>query len=217
MLEDGIFTLYTTLEQQGVPLTIREAPSKGDMDYSSYSSLTITSGIGANGQVTDAVKAKVGVSLEFDNKKSILFQTLGVKSLVIENLDEVQTVALANYKSDKWSKDWVLISEIVHMDSSTIIISTGKKNTLEFEASGDIATDKIQLADVSAGLKLVREAGSSTKIITSQGLTPLYRVKGVRHPLFRKPELRTKGMTGTKLAEDLNQLRDLEFDTKEIE
>ena len=125
---------------------------------------------------------------------------------------EVESKALEKYKAKTWNRDWVVITELIQFASATIIISTGSNSVLELEASADSKDLSVRLADAKLGLKVVREQGSCTKFICSTGFSPLYKVKGIRKPLFRDPRFRTRsGPDDRKMSFD-----DLPFDPKEI-
>jgi len=215
-LEDGIFTLYTTLEQQNIPLEIRPSPSSLDFDYTSKDTVRVVSDLGASAPVAAGtpVNGKFSVKIDFQNNSGVLFQVTGSQKQIISNLDAIEKNILAKYKNNEWNLEWVVITEIVKTDSATIIINTGSSNTLEFEASGDAGLKTINLADARLGLKLMRESGTSTKIIAKEQLTPLYVVKGITDPLFGKAKFR--GVEQLR-AVQFNELKAFPFNPNEIE
>ena len=215
-LEDGIFTLYTTLEQQGIQLIIRESESRLDFDYTSTDAVKITTGVDANVDVAGlpVAKGKLKLKIEFQKSEGVLFQITNSRKQIIENLGQIEKTVLELYKKGVWNLGWVIVTEIVRTDSATIIINTGGSNTLEFEASGDVGSQAINLADTKLGLQLVRETGSSTKIIAKANLTPLYVTRGVSDPFIGKTKFR--GANAFRSIQ-FDALRELPFNPSEID
>ena len=215
-LSDGIFTLYTTLEQQGIPLRIREGSSSLSLDYTTNDSVKISNGLDTSVSAAGLplAKGKLKYQVDFQKSEGVLFQISDSKKVIIENLSEIENQILEKYKKSVWDLGWVVVTEIVRTDSATIIINTGGSNTLEFEVGGDVGVKSINLADTSLNLKLVRESGSSTKIIAQTNLTPLYVTKGISDPLFGKTKFR--GANAYR-AIQFDALRELPFNPSEIE
>lgn len=213
-LDDGLFTLYTTLEQQNIAFLIREGASDLNLDYTSNDSVSIEfdANTGAVGQLSSHLEGKVVIS--FSNANGVLLQMSGCKKYVIENLAEVETAVLKKYSTNEWPNEWVIISETIVTDNVTIIISTSSNNRIEFGCSTTISLAQKRLADPSLNLKLISEKGSSTKILGANKLTLLYQVKGVYKPFLNKAKFRgnldlTEGLSSLKLD-------NLEYDGREL-
>ena len=215
-LSDGIFTLYSTLEQQGIPIRVRESGSSLNLDYTSNDSVKITNGLDTSVSAAGIPGAagKLLYKIDFQRSEGVVFQITDSKKIIIENLSEIENSILEKYKKSVWDLGWVVVTEVVKTDSATIIINTGGSNTLEFEVSGDVGIKSVNLADTSLGLKLLRESGSSTKIIAQTNLTPLYVTKGISDPLFGKTKFR--GANAYR-AIQFDALRELPFNPSEIE
>jgi hypothetical protein len=215
-LSDGIFTLYSTLEQQGIPIKVRESTSSLNLDYTSNDSVKITNGLdtAVSSAGLPVAEGKVMYKIDFQRAEGVVFQITDSKKVIIENLSEIENSILEKYKKSVWDLGWVVVTEIVRTDSATIIINTGGSNTLEFEVSGDVGIKSVNLADTSLGLRLIRESGSSTKIIAQANLTPLYVTKGISDPLFGKTKFR--GANAYR-AIQFDALRELPFNPSEIE
>jgi hypothetical protein len=214
--ENGIFTLYTTLEQQGIPIKVRKSTSTLDLDYSSTDSVKISNGVEANVSVPGlpVAKGKLKFKVEFQKSEGVLFQISESHKQIIENLADIETQILDRYKKGIWNLGWVVVTETVCTDSATIIINTGGSNTLEFEVSGEAGMKVINLADTKLGLRLVSESGTSTKLIAKTNLTPLYVIKGISDPIIGKTKFR--GAEPYR-AVQFNALRALPFNAAEIE
>ena len=215
-IEDGIFTLYTTLELQGMPVKIRESTSTLHSDYTTNDSVKIINGLDSSSSTASfsLSPGKQRCKIEFVKSDGVLFQISNPNRLSIENLSDIENQILELYKKSVWNLGWVIVTELIRADSATIIINSGGSNTLEFELSGTADIDSINLADTNLDLRLVSETGTSTKLIARPDLTPLYVIKGISDPLFGKTKFR--GANAYR-AIQFNALRELPFNPSEIE
>jgi hypothetical protein len=214
-IEDGIFTLYTTLEQQGFQVRIKELSFDTDYNFTSADSVRIDFNGQDQGMMAAGSPKKCKV--EFLNSEGLIFQISDSKRLVLDNLGELENQILEKYKKGVWDLGWVLVTEVVRPQSATILINTGDSNDLEFEITKETEADvrTLTLADSRLGLRLVKEAKTNTLVYIARGdLTPLYVIKGISDPLFGKTKFR-----GAKAyrAIQFNALRELPFNPGEVE
>lgn len=183
---DGIFVVYATLQDEGITMTTNTSGTGGDLDYTSNDSVTITAKAAGTAPALGSAltEAEAGVSIEFKNSQAIVFQSAGNKTEYIQNLGQVTDAILAKYNDGTWPKDYLVITELIKADSATIIISQSSNGSMELKAKAAVGTEAIKLTDASLGLSVSREKGNNLKYICQAGLTPLYRVHGIRNPWF---------------------------------
>lgn len=191
-LEDGLFTLYTNLEQQGIKFATEENTSTLDLDYTSSDSASIHFEIDASSAITPNLLPKGKINIQFSKKNAVVFQMTKGKVQIITDKADLENEVLQRYQYESWPKEWVIVTELVITDEATIIISTSDQNSIEFACDVPGALINIPLADPSLNLKLVSETGSSTKILAANHLTPFYKVMGVKVPFLQRPEFRTR-------------------------
>lgn len=214
-IEDGLFILYTTLEQQQIPCRTRDGISELGLDYSTKGSYSIT-GSAATGDaltVTQGIPLTGKVSINFTADNGIVFQMTGSKIQIIENLAEIEGDIMRKYDTREWPKEWVFISELVITDNATVIISNSNNNQIELGCTGKMGFANSKLANPELGLTFISETGSSVKIIAATGLTPFYRVRGIYKPFLSKEEFRTRT---DPTAELKSKPTDLPFDQREL-
>lgn len=214
-LEKGVFNQYATLADKGIPMNVKTSISSLNMDYTSHDSVAINTKLSGKAPVAGSALTDLdaGFSFDFKGDKSIVFQTGGYKTAVIANLEEIEQKILAAYEDGSWDKDSVIITELITADTATIIISTSSNNTLELKATANVGTPALKLADASLGLTIAQEKGSSMKFLAEAGLTPLYKVMGVRDPWWGPADFGTKN--AEKAAAD--ELKERGFDERELE
>jgi hypothetical protein len=216
-MEDGIFTLYTTLEQQGIGLKVAELSSSLNSDYTSNESVKVTMNghdLATGVPGIPITEGRILCKIDFQKSDGVFFQICEPSRQVLENLSEIETEILDRYKKGVWNLGWVVVSEVVRPQSSTIMINSFGTNVLEFELNSGRDQSPVNLADTSLGLHLLRETGTCIKYLAKNNLTPLFAIKGISDPLFGKTKFR--GANAYR-AIQFNALRDLPFDPSEIE
>lgn len=216
-LDNGVFSIYSSLEKEGIPAEVAIDESGAAMDYTSHDSVNITTKLAGSAPVAGSALSNLdaGFSLEFKGDNSIVFQTSNHKVHQLVNLASIEQAVLGKYNDGSWDKNWLIVTELVEADSATIIISNSSNGVLDLKASADAGAANFSLANAALGLSVVREKGSTLKYITQSGLTPLYRVMGIRHPFFGDPSLSTKGEFAASSRADLFRIQ--AFDERELE
>lgn len=215
----GVFSVYTTLQKEGIPLEISADEASGDFDYTSNDSVTIKPKLQGEIPVAGSpfTDIEAGFSIDLKSDKSVVFQIGGVKTYQLTNLWEIEQQILQRFSSNAWDKDLLIITELIEAACGTIIISNSNEAGIDLKAKAGIGAGKLSLTDASLGLEVARERGSMIKYLPESTLTPLYRVMGIRHPLFGKPGLGTKGLAQDVQQETPDKLTYQEFHEDEIE
>jgi len=214
-LRDGVFDVQSSLEQQGITSKVLKDLTPGELDYTSHESVNIGTKLSGQAPILGSVltETEAGFVIDFKSENSVVFTITDTLTHQIVNAAEWEKQVLAKFKDGSWKKEWYIITQLVEAVSATIIVNNSNDNRLELKASTGIGQSGIKLADVSLGLTVAKEKGSSLKVIAQKGITPLYRAMGIRHPLFGKPELSSKGDTA-EIKEE--KFRIQEFDPGEL-
>lgn len=212
-IEDGIFTLYTTLTHQGFPVKLSESAAGLATDYSSVDAIRISEKPDVD-ILSPVAKGKKICTIEFLRPEGVLFHIKDSVKITLANLNELENRILEKYKKSIWNLGWVIVTEIIRSNSGTVIINSGASNTLEFELSGGANFDSLNLAENDLNLRLISESGTSIKFIGASNITPLFTIKGISDPLFGKTKFR--GANAYR-AIQFDALRDLPFNPSEIE
>ncbi|ULQ51779.1 hypothetical protein [Flavihumibacter fluvii] len=212
----GVFTVFSSLDKEGLIPEVLTDTSDSEMDYTSENEVNIGTKLAGKAPAVGSVltDAEAGFVIDFKSEKGVVFKANGYKTHQVTNLGEIEKFILPKFKQGNWEKDWLIVTQLVEASSATIIISNSSNGKLELKASAGVGAANLKLTDASLGLTVARETGSTLKFIAQEGLTPLYRLMGIRHPLFGKPGLRTKGIQEGMDKEEF-QLQD--FDPGEVE
>jgi hypothetical protein len=209
-LEDGLFTLYTTLDQQGITVTIRESASTLGLDYSEKDSFSVSAD--ASGQL-QGVRGKA--SIAFNRQGGILFQITGSTVVLIDNLASLESIILKKYSDGNWPKEWVVITELIRTDYASILISTSASCSLDMAFDVPVGFSGLQLADPKLHVSIVQESGSSIKMIASSNLTPLYRVRGINKPFLGKAGFKQRAVA--ERVTEIKALQEMPLDVREFD
>jgi hypothetical protein len=194
---DGVFTVYSTLAAEGIEMITNTKGTGGDLDYTSNDDVTITAKVAGTAPVLGSAltEGEAGVTIEFKTSEAIVFQSVGNRTDYIQNLGQVTEQILQKYNNRTWKEDYLVITQLTRADSATIIISRSSKGSLDLKATATVGTDVIKLTDARLGLSVSREKGNNLKYICQSGLTPLYRVHGIRNPWFGSVSVDVKNIT----------------------
>lgn len=217
VLSNGVFDVRSSLEEEGFTPNVLKDLTPGDIDYTSHDSVDIGIKLAGKAPVAGSVltEGEAGIVLDFHSENAVVFQAKDMLNHQITNMGAMQKDIIQKYKDEAWPKDWVIITQLVEATSATIIISNSSNNKLELKASANVGTQNLTLTDASLGLSVAKETGSSIKVIAQNGITPLYRVMGFRHPLFGRPDIVTKGIAPDKANQEEFGYQD--FDERELD
>jgi hypothetical protein len=135
------------------------------------------------GKISDVAEvlgdADAGIVIEFNKKNAVAFKANKTTNHQIKNLAEVEAAILKLYATGNWNKKYVVVTNIIKADSTTVFISRSAGSKIELKAEGNLSPGKIDIADVDAGLSIVGAKKMETKILGAKNIVPLYKVMGI--------------------------------------
>lgn len=205
------FTKISSLENEGIPFKINPDTSKMDLDFVSEGGVSITTKLSGSAKLPNSnlMEVDAGFSIDFKGKNATLFKLKGTLSPQISDKIALGEEVVKRYKKGDWNKDWVIVTELVQAESSTIIVSNSKDSKIELKANADLGTDKVEITDASAQFSIAFDRDVSLKFITEENLTPLFKAMGVKGMRRFNPQFTSKGlsdidfMAPSKMKEDL--------------
>ncbi len=195
-LKHNEFTYISNLHNKGISFTVRTDPSGGDLSHQSSGGITTVTKL--NGDVAvpqfNLNVADAGIIVQFGSKKGVVFEAAGVKHQLITEVDTLDNAIKDAYKKGKWKDNWVVISDLMVADSTTVLISEGKDAAVGLKAKSTVP--HLSLANLDANFEMIYANNMNTNIICQSGLTPLFKVRGI----IKKPglfgSLETGGIKG---------------------
>jgi hypothetical protein len=133
-----------------------------------------------------------GIIVEFSKEHSTLFKANNTTSPSIQDSIKLGDTILKLYKEGKWNKNWVIVTELVEAERATIIISNKSNSKIELKANANIDAPTFDIADAEFKFSTQFSSGLETKIVSAEGLTPLFKVMGMKTRIFLPPIFKTK-------------------------
>lgn len=180
-LHAGAFLPYTSLEKLGIDVETDVSTGEGTLKHNTEGGVNFTTK--AAGELSESVQfiddAKAGLVIEFTADRAVAFAANQTTNHQISNLEEVERKILGLYNEGKWKKDYVVVTNLITAESTTVFIGRSAGAKVELEAAADVNLAKIDLADAEGKLSLAGKKKLETEILGEKGLSPLYRVMGV--------------------------------------
>lgn len=199
--KDNVFTGISDLSSFGINFDIKEDSTVTDLEYNSKGSVTIStklSGVAApSGSVLTSIDA--GIIVEFGKENSTLFKAKATTTPRIKDIVKLGKQILKLYKAGKWNKDWTIITELVKAESATIIISDSTDGKIELKANANIDVPNIDIADGKFEFSTQFSRGLDTRIVAEKGITPLFKIMGIKTRLFLPPIFKVRGINAQDL------------------
>jgi hypothetical protein len=150
----------------GAGATSRQFESSG------LATIEFTSRVKHGGAVTANAKA----ALKFAMKNSVFFNIAGCSYTAIKGQAKLGKEVLDTWNrgKGKWKRAWVVITDVVRADSTTILISGTSSATAVLEA--DARFPKVDFANASIGLRERTMNHVGYKIVGKSGMTPLFKL-----------------------------------------
>jgi hypothetical protein len=196
VMKDRVFERVTTLAQQSITFETRADPNYADYEYTSANGVKVK--IKGAGEVPMAgsviSQADAGISYAFQRENAIVFQATRCREMSILDQSNLGTQILSFYEQGKWPEDYVVITNLISCQGTTILISSSSSGMIEFSIDAGLNPGRIiQIADVKTGLKVVQSSNIGVKFIAAKDLTPLFKAAGVKKRLLMKPQFIQKG------------------------
>jgi hypothetical protein len=191
---DNVFTRLSNLADMGIEFEIRPDETKTSLEHYSEGSVSVTTKLSgtAGPQGSVLTNLDTGIIVEFSKENSTLFKANNTTSPSIKDVIKLGEQVLKLYREGKWNKNWVIVTDLVEAESATIIISNNSNSKIELKANANIDAPTFDIADAEFKFSTQFSRGLETQIISAEGLTPLFKVMGIKTRIFLPPIFSTK-------------------------
>jgi hypothetical protein len=184
VVKERAFEPASSLEKLGIAFDTDCDRQPADVDYTSSDAVSIETKV--SGAVHDpAAMADGNISISFSRADAVVFQASGCVASKIADVKSLGDRILALYHRGAWNPDHVVVTDLISAAGATILISNGSNAHIDLALKGQPAADMAALANASANIAVTRAVGIGTRIVAAAGLTPLFKVAGVRRRIFR--------------------------------
>lgn len=182
VLEGNIFRKISNLTEINLNFEIEEDPNESDLEHNSHGNISIKTKVAGSASIPNSSLSinDAGLIIEFGKENSTLFKATHTVSPTIKDVLKIGATIIKLFKAGKWDKNWVVITELVVAKTSTIIISNSSNGLIELKANANVDAVSFDLADAAFNFSVSSSRGLETKIISGSGLTPLFRIMGIK-------------------------------------
>jgi hypothetical protein len=192
VVRDGLFQRVSSLESLGFAFAVRQDHADARLDYASRGAVSVSfKAAGAIPPVGSVLaRASAGVVIRMNRENAVLFQVLGASFPSMEDQVALEHEVRRRHAAGEWITEHLVVTEVVQARAATILIASSSDARIELSARGSLDTGGVSIADLDAGFKIAHLRGMHTRIVASDGLTPLFRAKRLRSRLFAGPVFR---------------------------
>ena len=181
-IKDRVFSRVTSLKNLGIDFKTREDKTEETQKHSSSGSVSILFKAAGKAPALGSVltEAEAGFTIDFKKNKSTVYEATGCVAPTIEDQVAMGKKILELFQTGEWSKDWVVITELIQAKSATVLISNSSSSKIELSAKGTFTGGAASLADVSAQLQMAFSKDMMTTLVSQTGLTPLFKARAIK-------------------------------------
>ncbi|HEV2154617.1 hypothetical protein [Bradyrhizobium sp.] len=174
-MKDGQFQPLTSLSKLGINFETKAGKRAADLSVTSGDSVSVQlKAKGETLQGSSIPKAKAAALMEFKSAGAFVFQARAPVVQWIQDKVSLSEVILDLFKTKNkdgdraWHQDWCAITEIVKVESLTVLISKSKHGMVEFSAEGSVPTGSAPLASAGARLQLAKQSGEVLMFVSEE-------------------------------------------------
>jgi hypothetical protein len=173
--------------------------------------------------VSSVAAAQAGLGIVFKRKFATVFRADGIRHHQISDQLKLARDVLGLLRAGEWKRDWFIVTHVVEADSTTALISSSNNAVAEFSLGANVQGGGLELLRAEFQPRVALSRDMEVTIVTSGGLTPLFRASRVRRRWFIGPSDLRAAYSGNleEYTDDVRKRRDqldeLEDDDKSLE
>lgn len=166
----------------GFDMMVREDDSSEELEFTSSNSVNITTK--AEGSIIPTGSPftidDTGFVVTFGKKGGLVFKAKGVKTQRIMNQSALAKYVKTAFSNGEWSDDHYIITELKTAESATILYAIEKNAEVAIRTKGSFSSESLDIADAGINLEIAFSKSMEIKMVASNGLTPLFKVRGIK-------------------------------------
>lgn len=151
------------------------------------------------------LNASGSVKFTFGSKGGVVFIARNGTSTRIRDQIGLRAEIERRYEAGNWDRTHGVITELVSVERATILVAESSDAAFELQATADVPTDLIEIADVDAKFGVRRTHGIGFQSVGEAGLTPLFKASGIKRRFFGSSVFTVRGSGGNQVAETVFQ------------
>lgn len=185
IIVDNMFIHKANINSFGITDYAIDEQDAGDKSFSSEGSVTVNLKASTT---SEQVNTKAGVKITFAKENSLFINAVNCKTKRFANKIELGNQILDLYKKKKvWKKNWVIVTDIIISQNTTIAISQSANSSISLEAKSDLIQEVDMLdADLSLSVANNNQVGYCAE--SKQNIIPFIGICAIRDSWFKDAE-----------------------------
>ncbi|WP_210116385.1 hypothetical protein [Hymenobacter fodinae] len=174
----------------GITITPSKSQVRAHQTFSSGTGVSYNFDAGGGGQIRAASSAKAKLKVSFTGGQGVSINAYGIQYTQIQNYQSVTNAVLALYNSGKWSKHWVIVTDLYQAQKCLMAISNegSQEAEIEFEAQHKLPTATATLANANLGLVCKSQRNIGYTLDTLKGKVTLgFGLGAISASFIRRP------------------------------
>ena len=170
-------TRRSNLKERGINFKIRPDKTKIDLNYSTSRGVSESSKLEGSAPFAGSKLAEMeaGLFVEFSKANATLFKANNTTSPSISDIIKLSEQVSKLYLEGKWDAELVIITELIHAETATIIISNKSNVKFDLKANANIKASSFDIADAKFKFSCDFPNGLESHSIAVENLTPLFK------------------------------------------
>jgi hypothetical protein len=189
VIRNQVFEPVSSLHKLGIAFAVDRDRQPADLDYTSSDAVSIQTKVAGAAPDTALAGAQAdgSISISFSRADAVVFQAAACLTSRIADVKSLGDEILSRYYRNDWDPQHVVVTDLVTAKAATILISDSHDAHIDLALKAQTVS-VAKLADANASLSVTRASGIGTRVVAAEGLTPLFKVAGVKRRLFRDDE-----------------------------
>lgn len=127
------------------------------------------------------------MEISFGGESGVYFSIDGCKYSEVRNYQELGEKIIEVYSSNKWQDEFVIVTDLVTADASTIVVTNGKNATIKLEANVSTISES-DCVNSNINFNIVSQNNIGLNIIAENNLIPLIGLSNIKASFISSPE-----------------------------
>jgi hypothetical protein len=173
LMQGGLLNRMGNIAEKEIAFTPRADAKSVDQEYYSADSVEVKFNAKGSGTISGGPTIKASLDIIFSSQNSVFFYAAGCLVKSIEDKNTVGDQILKLVEQDQWNTEFVVVTDIVASDKTTVVISGSEQGGITLEASSAVIPN-ISLGDITTSLAVKWEKNIGFKAVTAEGMQPLF-------------------------------------------
>jgi hypothetical protein len=186
-IKDYQYHHKTSLDNLGIPFKKTKGTTSDQIKYSSRDKVSIYEKVSGQAPLPGSgfTEVDAGVSIKFNKAEATVFHLLGCTSTVINDIKSIGDEIISRYKSKRWDKGNVVITEVVTALKSTILVSQSRDTQVDIKVKTGVGAPGFNLANIGNDSSWSTSKELGVEFVSAEYLKPMFKTRGIKKPWWK--------------------------------